>query len=94
MKNRRLFIIIILTGVVLLIPLISMQITEEVNWTFFDFIVMGILLFFTGTALEFVLRKVTQTKHRILLCGFVLGVCLLVWAELAVGILGTPFAGQ
>jgi hypothetical protein len=94
MKNKRLTIILISAGILLLIPLIAMQFTEEVNWTFFDFIVMGTLLLITGTILEVVLRKVTQTKYRILLCVLVMGAFVLIWAELAVGIFGTPLAGH
>ncbi len=94
MKNKRLIIILISVGILLLIPFIAMQLTEEVNWTFFDFIVMGTLLILTGIILEVVLRKVTQTKYRILICGIAILGFLLVWAELAVGIWGTPFAGH
>ncbi len=94
MKNKRLIIILISVGILLLIPFIAMQLTEEVNWTFFDFIVMGTLLILTGSILEVVLRKVTQTKYRILICGIAILGFLLVWAELAVGIWGTPFAGH
>jgi hypothetical protein len=37
---------------------------------------------------------VKKTSHRIILCGLLLLALLLVWAELAVGIFGTPFAGS
>jgi hypothetical protein len=94
MKNNRLVIILISVGILLFIPLIAMQFTEEVKWTFFDFIAMGTLLLITGVILEVVLRKVTQTKYRILFCVLVIGAFLLIWAELAVGIFGTPLAGH
>lgn len=71
-----------------------MQFSKEVNWSIFDFIAMGILLLSTGLLCEFVLRKVKTIKNRIVICGAVLIFFLLVWAELAVGIFGTPFAGQ
>jgi hypothetical protein len=71
-----------------------MQFTNEVNWGIFDFIAMGILLLITGLLCELVLRKVKSVKNRIIICGVVLVLFILVWAELAVGILGTPFAGQ
>jgi hypothetical protein len=94
MKNKRLTIILISAGILLLIPLIAMQFTDKVNWTFFDFIAMGTLLLVTGIILEVVLRKVKQTKYRILFCVLVIGAFLLIWAELSVGIFGTPFAGH
>lgn len=94
MQNKRLFIILTLVPILLLIPLIAMQITDEVKWTGSDFVIMGVLLLSTGLLCELVLRNVTQTKSRIALCIVVLGAFFLVWAELAVGIFGTPFAGS
>lgn len=94
MKNNRLIIILTAIGMLLLIPFIAGQFTEEVNWTGFDYLIMGILLLGTGLTLELVLRKVPKRKSRIALCLAVVGVFLLIWAELAVGIIGTPFAGS
>jgi Kef-type K+ transport system membrane component KefB len=94
MKNKRLFGIVLTVALLLLIPLIAMQFTNEVNWTLSDFIVAGVLLLSTGLMCELVMRKVTKTKNRIALCVFILVALLLIWIELAVGIFGTPFAGS
>ncbi len=94
MKNKRLIIILSVAASLLLIPLIAMQFSNEVDWKVLDFTIMGFLLFGTGLLCELVLRKVTSTSNRIILCGLVLFVFLLTWAELAVGIFGTPFAGS
>lgn len=92
--NQRLVGIVAVVGSLLLIPLIAMQFTDEVNWDFFDFIVATVLLLGTGLVCELVLRTVRSTKNRILLCGIVLVILFLVWAELAVGLFGTPLAGS
>ena len=55
---------------------------------------MGILLTGAGLLFEIIMRKVKTIKNRIIICGVILFVFFLVWAELAVGILGTPFAGS
>jgi hypothetical protein len=94
MKNKRLIIILSVVGILLLIPLIAMQFTNEVNWSAFDFLIMGILLLGTGLVCELILRRVTSTPNRIILCLAVLAALVLVWMELAVGIFGTPFAGS
>lgn len=93
-KNKRLIGILIAIGILLLIPLIAMQFTDEVNWTLYDFIVMGFLLIGTGLLCELVIRKVNKNYLRIALCLVLLLIFFLIWAELAVGIFGTPFAGQ
>ncbi|HYF02773.1 MAG TPA: hypothetical protein VEC36_05310 [Patescibacteria group bacterium] len=94
MENKRLKGILLMVGFLLSIPLIAMQFTTEVNWNLADFVVMGILLLATGLMIEFVLRKVPKTGYRIAICGAILFAFFLIWAELAVGVFGTPFAGS
>ena len=93
-QNRRFATILISIPILLLIPFIAMQFTNQVNWSFFDFFIMGFLLLSTGITIEFLLRKVKQRKYRISLLLSALFVFFLVWAELAVGLFGTPFAGS
>lgn len=78
----------------LLIPFIAMQFTNEVVWDETDFIVMGMLLLAVGLGVEVVLRKIKSNKKRLLWIGIVLFLFILIWGELAVGIFGTPFAGS
>ena len=87
-------IILALVVTLLSIPLIAMQFSEQVDWDIFDFTIMGVLLLGTSLLCEFVLRKVKTLQNRILLCGAILLVFFLIWAELAEGIFGTPFAGS
>ncbi|SDS66612.1 hypothetical protein [Gramella sp. MAR_2010_147] len=94
MKIKRILNIILVVGLLLLIPLIGMQLSDEVVWTASDFIIMGVLLLVTGLGIDFVLRKFSSTKSRIIAGGIVLIIFFLIWAELAVGIFGTPFAGS
>lgn len=94
MKNKRLSIILASIVFLLFIPFIAMQFTTEVNWKISDFVIMGALLLGTGLAFEFTLRKITSTKYRIIVGATVFVVFFLIWAELAVGLFGTPFAGS
>ncbi|WP_312760762.1 hypothetical protein [Epilithonimonas sp.] len=80
--------------VILSFPLIAMQLTNEVNWTISDFLVMGILLFSTVFTIDFVLKKVKTMKSRLILIFAIVILLVLVWAELAVGIVGSPLAGS
>ncbi len=94
MQNKKLFIIVLTTIILLLIPLISMQFTDEVNWTLFDFIVAGALLLSVGLLIELVLRKINTNKNCIAILVCILIGFILIWAELAVGIFGTPITGN
>ena len=94
MKNTRLTFILGTILVLLLIPLVAMQFSDEVDWDLFDFTIMGILLLITGLSIEFVLRSFRRIQERVLISGAILFVFFLVWAELAVGIFGSPWAGS
>lgn len=93
-KSKRVTGILITVAVLLLVPFIAMQFTNEVKWTIFDFIVAAVLLLGTGLLCELVIQKVKKIPYRIVICAVLLVALLLVWAELAVGIFGTPFAGN
>jgi len=71
-----------------------MQLTDEVEWSLFDFIIMGTLLLITGLMGEIIFKKVKKYKHRVILYIVVIIIFFLIWAELSVGIFGTPFAGS
>ena len=83
-----------IVGLLLLIPLIAMQFTIEVNWSVFDFIIMGTLLTITGLLIEVILQKVKNSKNRLILIVTIVMMFFLIWAELAVGLFGTRFAGD
>lgn len=80
--------------IIMSFPLIAMQLTNEVNWTISDFLVMGILLFSTVFTIDFVLKKVKTMKSRLILIFAIVILLVLVWAELAVGIVGSPLTGS
>ncbi len=94
LKNKRVVVMLVIITLLLLIPFIAMQFTDEVNWGLFDFVVAAVLLFGTGLIGELVLRNVRKMKYRIILCTVILVVLIIVWAELAVGIFGSVFSGN
>jgi len=92
--NKRHFIIFLVTLSILLIPFIAMQFSNEFNWGLLDFIVAGVLLLGAGFIVDFVFKKVPKINYRITIIMALLILLFLIWAELAVGIFGTPFAGN
>ena len=94
MKNKRLISILIVIVFLLLIPFIAMQFTTEVNWTLMDFVIAGFLLIGTGLVFEIILRKVKSRRFRIISSLILLLILVLIWVELAVGILGSPIIGN
>jgi hypothetical protein len=78
----------------LMIPLIGMQFSKEVNRAGSNFVIGCVLLFGTAFICEMVLRNVKTLKSRIITCLVILAVLVLVWAELEVGVFGSPIAGS
>ena len=79
---------------ILLLPLIGMFFSNEINWSFFDFIIMGILILSLSFSIKQVLKATKNINYRILIIALILILFLLIWAELAVGIFDTLFAGS
>ncbi len=94
MQNKNIIHIALGTALILLVPLLAMQFTDEVAWDLTDFAIIGTLLFGTGLAYELATRKVSNIKYRVAVGIVLAAALLLVWIELAVGLFGTPLAGQ
>lgn len=80
--------------VLLLIPLIAMQFTNEVRWGVFDFIIMGVLLMVAGMWTQRVIDRIRSKPNRMIYISLILLLFLLFWIEMAVGIFGSPIAGS
>lgn len=75
-------------AIVLLLPLIAMQFTDEVNWDVSDFIVFGAMLVTAGGAFELAARM-TPNKAYLAAVGVALAAAFfLVWVNGAVGLIG------
>jgi peptidoglycan/LPS O-acetylase OafA/YrhL len=94
MKRKNIFRILAVTALVVLIPLVAMQFSDDVDWNIFDFLAAGVLLFGTGLVYEFGVKRIRTPKARTVASIVLLAALALVWAELAVGVFGSPFAGS
>ena len=82
--------IVLGTALILLIPLLAMQFTDEVNWTLSDFVIASVLLLSAGFAYQLVTMRLKSGTRKIIIGAFILLVLMYVWAELAVGIFNIP----
>lgn len=74
---------------ILLAPVIGMQVSDTVAWGPGDFVAMVALLLLVGGALEVVARhRALPRRHKWLLGIVAVFLFLVIWAELAVGLIG------
>ncbi|MCW5910753.1 MAG: hypothetical protein KIT62_06750 [Cyclobacteriaceae bacterium] len=85
----------VITLLILSVPFVAMQFTNEVNWSVSDFVIMGILVFSTMLAYVLISRYAPGFIYRAAI-GLAIGATfLMVWANLAVGLIGSgPHAGN
>ena len=76
-------------GVLLLLPWLAMQVTDQVAWSMADFALLGAFLGGGGVILELVARKTRNTAYRTAAGIALAAVILLVGITGAVGIIGT-----
>lgn len=94
MNHRVLRVGLTISALLLLSPMIAMQFTDEVNWSIADFALGGALLFGSTLLIAWGWQHIRSPKFRWYFLLIALCTLFLVWAELAVGIFGTPFAGN
>ena len=78
----------------LLIPIFGNIFLDEFDWSLFDFILMGIILISLGFLINLIIDKLKKRSYKIILIIITLFFFILLYVELAVGIIGTPFAGN
>lgn len=82
-------------AILLSLPALAMSLgAEGVDWSASDFVIMGVLLALVGLGIETAMHVLVTWRSRLIACAAVLLVFLIIWAELAVGLIGTPLAGS
>ncbi len=93
MKKEYIFIAFVV-ALILAIPLIAMQFTDQVVWKLNDFIVASILLLSTGVGFQYLMASGWSKRVKKIIGAVIVILFVLVWIELAVGVFGTPWAGS
>ena len=73
----------------LALPFIAMQLTKDVVWTSGDFVAFAVMLLMVGIPLELTVRMSRSWSYRGGALLALLGMFLTIWANLAVGIVGS-----
>lgn len=76
-------------ALILLLPLVAMQFTDEVNWDLADFAIFGAMLVGACGTYELAARVTRNTAYRAAVGVALAAAFILVWVNGAVGIIGT-----
>jgi hypothetical protein len=87
---RRAARLVLAAAFILVLPWLAMQVTDQVRWDLADFAVAGALLVGTGLMYELAARKAGNIAYRAAVGVALATALLLVWMNLAVGIIGEP----
>jgi len=71
-----------------------MQLSIEVIWSFYDFVVMGTILFSFGIIVNLIFYKIKGLQKKLIITSIIITLFFLLWAELAVGIFNSPLSGS
>ena len=67
--------------------------TNEVRWSLFDFLIMGVIILCCSISINRIFSR-SKSNFKYIYVFFVLIVFLLLWIEIAVGIFGSPISGS
>ena len=76
-------------ALLLLLPAVAMQFTDEVNWDGADFAFAAALIVATGGTYELAARKIGNYAYRAAASVALAAAFILIWLNLALGIIGT-----
>lgn len=85
MRKKSVLRVALVTAAVLLVPLVAMQFTDEVDWSAGDFVVAGTLIIGAGIAFESLAPRAGSGKQRTMIGLGVAAILIFVWVSLAVG---------
>jgi hypothetical protein len=86
---RRAARVVLVAAFILMLPLVAMQVTDQVRWGLADFAVAGALLVGTGLLYELAARKAGNVVYQAAVGVALAAALLLIWLNLAVGLIGT-----
>ena len=81
-SKNSVFNVLLSVVLVLLLPLIAMQFTNEVDWDINDFVVAGVLLSFFGYLYEVLTKVTNKNMPNIVIALVVIGLLFFVWVSL------------
>lgn len=86
---HRSFRVAFISALFMLIPFTASLLSDEMDWSLFDYILIWTLLFLTGLTYSFITRNSKDAVYRLAVGLAVVSGLMLTWANVAVGLIGS-----
>ena len=93
-EYKRFLSFLIASIILLAIPSIANNNAIFFNWTTYDFVIAGIILISLSIGIEVIIRSIKKKKNKPLLIFLLSAIFILLFIEIAVGVFGSPLAGN
>ncbi|SDH95612.1 hypothetical protein SAMN05421846_10335 [Chryseobacterium taeanense] len=94
LKKQKTSIIFAVPSLLLAAAFLGNIFIKDWNWSVFDFIIAADILFGSAFFINLVVLSKKPFIMKVLISFIILMIFCLIWIELAVGIFGSPFAGN
>jgi hypothetical protein len=94
MKAKKIIRSMLVAELLLLVPLVAMIFSDKVDWSLYDFIIIGILLAGLGGAYQLIINGIKSNLLQAAIGIVLVAALVLIWIEMAVGLFGSPIAGS
>lgn len=85
---------LVIVPIMLAIPAIAMYAGMDVHWSTADFIIAALLLSIVRSAMTLCMQPANGARWQWWVAASLIVLCAVIWVELAVGLVGTPWAGS
>ena len=86
MSTKKILRVFLVAAAILAIPLVMTNVSEEWDWDFSDFVIIGVLIVGAGVIYELVASRLKTNGTKLAALILAILAVMYVWAELAVGI--------
>ena len=87
MQRKSIIRVLIGVTIILLVPAVAMQFTDEVRWAPFDFLAASALLISSGLVFVYLSDRTNDIRHKAAIGVAVATVLFVIWLQLAARIL-------
>ncbi|CAD7802474.1 hypothetical protein CHRY9390_00934 [Chryseobacterium aquaeductus] len=93
-KQQKAAFIFAIPSLLMVAAFISNNFVEGFNWTGSDFLIATVLLFGTASFIYMIVSSKLSVRAKTIISIVIILTLVIIWVEMAVGLFGSPIAGN